>query len=74
MGIPSITYSGSLFALTEEVPLIRTRIADPPRALLVVTWTPGTIPCNPPSNELVAAEFNFSTLTLETELVILRLI
>ena len=41
-GIPSITYSGSLLALTEVAPRIRIE-RPPPGSLLSRTWTPATL-------------------------------
>src|SRR4051812_23364051 len=51
MGKPSITYSGSLLPVMEEVP--RTRMVMPPPGVLdaVVTCTPAAAPCSTWSSE-----------------------
>ena len=44
IGIPSITYNGSLSAVIERLPRIRTSPNSPGR-LFVVISTPGALPC-----------------------------
>ena len=47
-GTPSITYSGSPFALIDPLPRTCTRSPIPGMPEFVVTCTPAAFPCNPP--------------------------
>ncbi len=54
-GMPSITYSGSLFALIEPVPRTRTRSPAPGIPEFEVTWTPAALAWRPVLNVMIGA-------------------
>src|SRR6218665_2907590 len=67
MGIPSITYKGSLLPRMEEVPRIFMVRAERGSWLLGVMVTPAVLPCNNCSGEEITPLLKFSPITAATE-------
>jgi len=66
IGIPSITYSGSLAALTDVVPRIRMDVLPPGSLVFSITWTPGALLAMSCAGLMMRPVLNCESLTDDT--------